>query len=59
MKEFKDFKIEDFKERIKMPKQNLVGKRIIVTSFKVKRSTCPIHKTYRIRKISEIKWENS
>lgn len=29
MKEFKDYTIADFTERVKMPKTNLVGKRVI------------------------------
>ncbi|MBQ0073548.1 MAG: hypothetical protein KBT34_05100 [Prevotella sp.] len=35
MKEFKDYTISDFTERVKMPETNLVGKRVVVTSFGV------------------------
>lgn len=60
MKAFKDYTIEDFTERVKMPETNLVGKRVVVTSFKVKSSTCPMAKSeYNVRNLKDVKWENS
>lgn len=60
MKEFKDYTIADFTERVKMPETNLVGKRVVVTSFGVKSSTCPLtSKQYRVRNMNDVKWENS
>ncbi len=59
MKAFKDYKIEDFTERVKMPKTNLVGKRVVITSFKVKSSTCSMATKYNVRNLKDVKWENS
>ena len=36
MKEFKDYTIADFTERVKMPETNLVGKKVVVPNAKGK-----------------------
>lgn len=60
MKAFKDYTIEDFTERVKMPETDLVGKRVVVTSFKVKSSTCSmVNSKYNVRNLKDVKWENS